>query len=429
MELLLTTTRAPYRSPAGNTLAFSLAAMTIADASQALASFSEPEIATPDAPSVAPAADGAQPEDAGERAPTAKVVPIGYIEAYYAYNLNRPSNGITNFRAFDNRHNTFTLSNAALGANFEAGPVGGRLILQIGSTPSTYYLGEPHAPGASGANASGAEVWKYLQEAFVTYKAPVGRGLLFQLGLSASPIGIEVFAVKDNWNWSRSNLFYGLPYYHTGLRATYELTDEISATVGVFNGWNSVVDNNESKSVQASLTYKADNRISVQALYFGGVERPRGAPEGPAWRHHLDAFGQYNVTDWLSVAAEGDYGWEWNRIGLADWAAGSIYARVQPIDRLYVALRADRFHENLARGNGATSVPLFFSGVDWVSSGTLTLDVRPHPQASVRLEYRHDDAGGPLYFHRQVEGDGTTTPYIANATTQDTVLLGATAWF
>jgi hypothetical protein len=38
----------------------------------------------------------------------------GYVEALYQWNFNSPSNGITNYRGFDNRHNTFTVSNIAL---------------------------------------------------------------------------------------------------------------------------------------------------------------------------------------------------------------------------------------------------------------------------------------------------------------------------
>ncbi|HVJ89792.1 MAG TPA: outer membrane beta-barrel protein [Labilithrix sp.] len=365
--------------------------------------------------------------------PAFKISPTGYVEAYYAYNFNRPSNGITNARGFDNRHNTFSLSNAVLGANWELGTVGGRLSLQVGSTPSTYYLGEPSLAGSGATNASNAELWKYLQEAFVTYKAPVGRGLFLQLGLCTSPIGYEVIPVKDNWNWSRSNLFFGFPYYHTGLRATYGWTDEISTTFSVFNGWNSVVDNNEEKSLQTNVTYKLPDKLLVQVLYFGGIERRTGSPEGPYWRHHFDVIGQYDATTWLSLAAQGDYGWEPNRIGTASWVAGALYARVKPVERVYVALRGDRFHEHLATESlppGRVSSALFFGGVEWVTSGTATLDVRPHHQISVRLEYRHDVAEAPLYFGRNVIGDGSTTaPYVANARTQDTALLGATAWF
>ncbi len=394
-----------------------------------------PEVGTSPASSSAPPVAKAPPATQVERAPekpTFELTPTGYVEAFYAYNGNRPSNGITNARGFDNRHNTFSLSNAVLGANWAAGPIGGRVLLQIGSTPSTYYLGEPALAGSGAANASNAELWKYLQEAFVAYKAPVGRGLLFQLGLIASPIGYEAFAVKDNWNWSRSNLFFGFPYYHTGLRATYAWTDEVSTTVSVFNGWNSVVDNNEEKSVQANVTYKVPDTILLQALYFGGTERPTGSPEGPYWRHHVDAVGQVDATKWLSIAAQADYGWEPNRIGTARWAAGALYARFKPVDRVFVALRGDRFHEHLATGTTGSRVSsaLFYGGVEWVSSATATLDVRPHEKISIRLEYRHDVAEVPLYFGRNVSGDGSAAaPFVPNARTQDTALLGATAWF
>ena len=360
-----------------------------------------------------------------------KVTPLGYVEALYAYNFNRPSNGITNFRGFDNRHNSFTLSNVALGANAEAGPVTARLILQYGSTPSTYYLGEPTLAGSGAANGSSPELWKYVQEANVAWKAPVGRGLVLQLGLVPSPIGYETFAVKDNWNWSRSNLFFGFPFYHTGLRATYEWTDEISTTFAIYNGWNTVVDNNEEKSIQASVTYKVPNKILVQALYFGGIERPTGSPEGPNWRHTFDLFSQFDATSWLSFTGQADYGYENTRIGTARWWAGAAYARVKPVDKVYIALRGDRFTEHLATdGSGRASNALFWGGVEWVSSLTTTLDVRPVDNLSVRLEYRHDVAEAPLFYGRQVSGDGSAAaPFVPNARTQDTALLGATAWF
>jgi hypothetical protein len=381
------------------------------------------------APALPVALPAAPPEPAAATAePALKLTPSAYVEVYYAYNFGRPSNAITNYRGFDNRHATFSLSNAVLGGTAETGPVTTKVLLQIGSTPSTYYGSEPGLAGAGGANATDAELWKYLQEANIGWNAPVGRGLLLEAGLVGSPIGIESFAVKDNWNWSRSNLFFGLPFYHTGVRATYGWTERLTTTLAVFNGWNSVVDNNEAKSVQTSVGYGMPG-LEVQALYFGGVERPRGAPEGPYWRHHFDLFGQVDATRWLAFAAQVDHGWEPNRIGTASWTSGAVYTRVKPAEFLAVALRGDRFHEHLATGGGRASEPLFWGGVEWVSSFTATIDVRPHDNLSVRLEYRHDQADAPLYFRGQVEGSGDdAAPFVPNARSQDTVLLGATAW-
>jgi hypothetical protein len=372
---------------------------------------------------------GPEPEAEPVHAPL-KVTPVGYVEVYGAWNFNRPTNGITNYRGFDNRHATFTLSNAAAGALFEAGPVGGKVILQVGSTPSSYYSAEPGLAGAGGANATGSELWKYLQEAYLTYRAPLGTGLLLQAGLCASPIGFESFAVKDNWNWSRSNLFFALPFYHTGVRATYEWTREWSSTVSVFNGWNSVVDNNEEKSVQTNTTYKPHDDVTITALYWGGIERTTGSREGPWWRHHFDVVAQANVTSFLSLAAQGDYGFEPNRMGTARWWAAAAYARVRAAKFLYLAVRGDRFTEHLATDAARASAPLFWGGAEWVTSGTATVDLRPYDHVGFRLEGRHDVAEAPLYFRRAVVGDGSAAaPFVPNARTQTTVLLGATAWF
>ncbi len=360
-----------------------------------------------------------------------KLTPMGYVEAYYSYNFNRPANGITNFRGFDNRHNTISLTNAVVGVQADVGPVTTRLILQYGATGSTYYAGEPTFPGAAGANGSSGELWKYLQEANIAWKAPVGRGLTLQAGLVPSPIGVESFAVKDNAHFSRSNLFFGFPFYHTGVRATYEWTERVSTTVSLFNGWNNVVDNNSQKSVQASVSYKVPNKLTAQALYFGGTERSRGAAEGPWWRHHFNAYAQYYVTPRVALTAQGDGGFEVNRFGTAAWAAGALYARVEATPWLFVALRGDRFHEHLASDSrGQVSSPIFWNGSKWVSSLTATLETKPHENLSVRLEFRHDQSQSPLFFSRSALGDGSAAaPYIANAKAQNTLLLGATAWF
>lgn len=372
-----------------------------------------------------------QPFPPAEPTPALKVTPTGYVETYYAWNFNHPVNNITNYR-LDNRHNSFTLSNVALGAFFESGPVGGKLMLQIGHHPTTEYLSEPAANGTGSVNPTGPDLWKYLQEAYVTYRAPIGRGLELKAGLEVSPLGLEAIAVKDNWNWSRSNLFVAFPAYHAGVRATYPVTDRISASAAVLNGWNSVVDNNEAKSVESHVEYRVPRKGFARLMYFGGVERPSSAPEGQYWRHHFDAIGELNATSWLQLAAQADYGFEPNRIGTARWVAGAAAARAKAFSWLYFAVRGDRFYEHLATdAMGRRSTPLFWNGVEWVSSVTATADVRPHDNISVRLEFRHDQADGLLYFTgNTLDGDGSArSPWVTNARRQQTLLLGATAWF
>lgn len=347
----------------------------------------------------------------------------GYAEAFYQWNFNDPSNGITAWRGFDNRHNTFTVSNVVLDVQWDYEGVVGKVALQVGHTPSSYYLAEPGRSGAAGTNATSAELWKFVQQGYAGYRFPVGRGLLVQGGLFLSPIGPEGIAVRDNWNWSRSTLFFALPYYHTGLRASLPLTDEWAVTLAGYNGWNSVVDNNPEKSLSVQATWAKAETLAVSLLYFGGVEREPGAPEGRAWRHLVDAHATWVVTKWLSLLGHLNAGVEPGALGVATWLAGAGSARWSVRPWLFVAVRGDVLHE---RSNGAR--PIFF-GVELVGSVTGTVEVRPHPRVSFRLEYRRDMASAPLYFRGPVEGDGVGSPFVPTRAAQDTVTLGATTWF
>jgi hypothetical protein len=350
-----------------------------------------------------------------------------YAEAFYQWNLNAPSNGITNFRGFDNRHNSFTISNVALDAQWDRANVIGRVTLQVGHTPATYYAGEPAVAGASAANPSSGLLWQFVQQAYAGYRFALLDGLTVAAGLFLSPIGPESIAVRDNWNWSRSNLFFGLPFYHTGLRGTLALTDAWDVTLAVYNGWNSVIDNNDEKSVSAQTTYRHDDMLSLSLLYFGGVERARDAPEGRAWRHLFDAHAQWSPTSWLSLLGHANAGFEPHAFGLSNWAASALAVRTQIGRSLFVAIRGDAFYEHVAENEHGRAASIFWPA-PWVSSGTTTIDYRPHERVSMRLELRRDLAGANMFFGGDVSGDGDADMFVANRRFQDTVTVGVTTW-
>jgi Putative beta-barrel porin-2, OmpL-like. bbp2 len=316
-----------------------------------------------------------------------------YVETYYQLHLQNPDNRITNLRGFDNRSRTFTLANAVLEAKGEQGPLALRIALQFGSTPTAYY------------NPADEE-WRHVQAAVLTAKAP--DDITFDAGILPSPIGPEVFAVKDNWNWSRSNLFVGLPFYHTGVTASRPLGDGgWSAKLHVYNGWNTVVDNNDSPSIAASAAFTNDD-TTAQLLYFGGIERDD-------WRHLVDAYVTHALTADMSIGAHGDAGFDTD----ASWIAGAVYARYAVTSSVFVAARGDAFYEDADER--------IFWPVDWVASGTGTLEYRPTANVSLRLEYRHDHADENAYFGGDVTLDPDGAP-IPDRRTQDTITAGVTAW-
>lgn len=352
----------------------------------------------------------------------------GWVETYYQWNLNRPSNGITNMRGFDNRHNTLTLSAVALDARWSAGPTFGRLTLQGGQTAATYYLAEPTQLGGAGAGASSAGLWRLVQQANAGMRLDVGPGIAVSAGTWLSPIGPESMAVKDNWTWSRSNLFFGLPFYHTGARMEMPVGETSMLTAAVYNGWNSIVDNNPQKSGALQWVWTPSGDLTLAVLYFGGVERPPDAPEGAAVRHLFDAHATVWASRRASLLLHVDAGVEANTFGLSSWLTGAAAARVHVAPWLSAAVRVDGFREHRAASTSGEASSIFWPA-PWLASGTLCVDAHPGQAISFRLEARHDRAGDDAFYAGEVEGDGVLTPFVANSDRQTTVTLGATSWF
>lgn len=181
------------------------------------------------------------------------------------------------------RRDTFTLQNAVLDGGFRAHDLMARLALQTGTAPSSYYASKPAVPGTDTTGASTPELWRHLQRASVGWEAT--HDLLLEAGLFLTSFGLEGLAVKDTWNWSRSNLSVHLPNYVTGLKSTLHASKRVDLVSGVVNGWNRVVDDNDEKMLFMSLVFKVEKSFTASASYYGGVEREGGAPEGRAWRH------------------------------------------------------------------------------------------------------------------------------------------------
>jgi hypothetical protein len=282
-------------------------------------------------------------------------------------------------------------------------------------------------PGSDAANATDGTLWRHLQRASVGWQ-PL-ESLLLEAGLFLTSFGVEGLAVKDNWNWSRSNAFARLPNYQTGLKSTIHLDERMDLVGGIYNGWNSIVDNNDEKSMFLQWLYKRKDKLTVSASYYGGVERNGGAKEGRPWRHTAQTFAQASLHERIEAAVEADGGFEDNRRGVHWFAAFVAWWRVKIQDWLYLAGRGERIWEDpSADARGASE--RFLVPAKYVTSGTMTLDGRPTKGLSVRLEYRHDHARSAIFFRDRVSGDGgEAAPYAANATTQSTLLLGVVAWF
>jgi len=322
-----------------------------------------------------------------------------FVSTSYLYNANRPDAGTNSYRVFDFSHNTFNLDVAEL------------VVQMAPSKPNDAGFRVDFAAGNSipqVAKSQDQTVTQFdLQQAFVSYIAPVGSGLRFDAGKYVTHLGYEVIEGYDGYddNYSRSILFgYAIPFTHTGVKASYAFSSKVAAMLGVVNGWDLVRDNNRSKSLAAQLTLTPVAPLSVLLNWIGG---PEIANDNHTKRNVFDVVAILKPTSTVTLGVNGNYGIEdgtslVNSGSDAVWKGIAGYATLAVTDKFSVAVRGETFHDDdgvrLGTGTRAT-----------LSEGTFTAAYKFTAHVLLRGEVRFDKANQPILAKRSTFNDKQTT--------------------
>ncbi|MBM4345853.1 MAG: outer membrane beta-barrel protein [Deltaproteobacteria bacterium] len=399
-----------------------MAAAVLAAPSPAVADDEAPADA---APAAAKAPEGATATEAEDDS-AAKLTWGGTVEAVWGYSLNAPSNEVINGRYYDVRHNVLGLQGAMLTNAWEAGDASGSLQLQFGALAELFW----------GPDRSVEQdlLWRLLQEATTKWTTPL-QALSIEGGVYNTPFGPEYNLAYQNWNWSTSNLFALMPYQLAGMRANYAVGKGWGVRLGVYNGWDKIVtDNNGSKSVMASLEFDDpdDEENYFYVNYMVGNERGRTDPRGAHARHTLDVYGQWHATDRLFLRGHVLTGVENSDNDQYDgWFGAAAYLKYLVKDWLSVAVRGDGVRGFAGSQGDNWLYSSYLSDPTHsttVMSGTATLAIQTGKNATVRLEARHDRADFDYYFGGVVPRDAGGAA-VATEKNQTTVSLGLATWF
>jgi hypothetical protein len=300
----------------------------------------------------------------------------GFADMYYGYDFAHPSNQTSLLRAFDGPTDQFSLNLVQVMIE--------KLPLETNSrTGFRLSLGFGNAMTAMN-NGNGGFA-QYLKEGYVSYLAPVGAGLQFDLGKFATPAGAEVIESKDDWNYSRGLLFtYAVPYDHFGLRAKYALGAKYSVTALLVNGWNNVIDNNGGKTAGVSFAWNPNRAFGVTQTYLEGPEQ-----NGIASRRQLtDTVATWTPSSKLSLMANLDYGrGDRSATGIAVWRGVAGYTRYTFLPKTSVAARYEWFADPSGFTTGTAQI---------LQSQTMTLERLLGPHFITRLEFRRDRSSETL---------------------------------
>jgi len=137
----------------------------------------------------------------------------------------------------------------------------------------------------SGASPDGGDF--NVKQAYVALRAPVGNGLDVKLGVWDTLIGYEFFESGSNPNYSRSYGYSLEPTHHTGVLASYKLTEMFSVSGGIANSYLGGV--NDRPTTDSKKTYLAAVTVTlpegagsfknsvISAGYVGGQNGAAGA--------------------------------------------------------------------------------------------------------------------------------------------------------
>ena len=333
------------------------------------------------------------------------------LEGYYQWNANEPYDRISLLRAYDTRANTFGMQQTAIvvesATDVDAGRrFGARVDLQFGQATAVLQ-GSP-------ANEPRPELYRNLWQAYGTYIFPVGRGLQTDFGKFASSLGYETNYAKDDHHFSRSYLFNFLPYYHSGLRLSLPVSDEVTLLYMLTNGIQQTEEFNDFKSHHVSAVVTPAKGVTWTVNYYAGQEQPDGEePGGPdGFFRVFDTYVNWAATPALTLALDVNH--TTNEVNQADDALSTTglgaYARYQIAQPAALALRYEHLDD---QG--------LFGGIDQrLQEITATYEHRLADGFLVRGEYRRDWSS-----ERFFTGPTPADPRRA----QDTFTVGLVWWF
>ena len=257
-------------------------------------------------------------------------------------------------------------------------------------------------------NAAGFEDFS-IKDAYVNLRAPIGNGLDIKIGSYSCLMGYESFEAGDNANYSRSYAWQSEPTQHTGILASYKVSDSVTLKAGAANTYGAGIGVRTAKSTrdESRKTYMASMVLTAPESFgaFKGATLTAAATKGFAngLGSSSDAVGYYvglstpTGLDGLTVGASYDYTGvsdDTKRAGTtsAYFNAAGLYTSYQATEKLKLNLRGEYassttgFIMGFTGGAAGAGLP----NGDKVMAATLTADYSLWANVISRVEARWD---------------------------------------
>lgn len=328
-----------------------------------------------------------------QEAPKIKVT--GYIETYYGYDFNEPTNNNRpSFVYSHNRHNEVNLNLGFIKAAYESGTIRANVALMAGTYPNANLAAEQG-------------VLKNIFEANAGIKLSETHNLWVDAGIFSSHIGFESAISKDCWVLTRNIASENTPYYESGAKITYgSPAGQFSATLLYLNGWQRInrVDGNSKPAGGIQLTYKPTGKLTLNYSNYLGTEGVN-ATRVTRFYHNFYAIAQ--LTDEFGLTAGFDYATQQKVKGQAaksEVVSPVLIAQYKFAPKFAMAARTEYYKDE----DG------IIAGINTMGY-SLNVDYAPISNAVVRLEGKVYDSKDKVFIRNlnPVNHNATLTASIA----------------
>jgi len=369
-------------------------------------------------PTSVPAKEMPEPQDAvlpGTSAPSSDKVSLssllgptslqGYVDTYYGWNFNNPSNLGNNLYSFNRFGNQFGLNLVQLQidkAPSEESRTGYRVSLGFGQAMTGLSELDPGETSAiapvGGLGSTGIGFAQYLMEGYFSYMP--ANGFQVDVGKFVTPVGVELVPSRDNWNYSRGLVYsWTNPYFHLGMRAKYTINDKVAVTGFLLNGWNNIFDRTSAKTYAGQISLTPSSKFAITQTYMGGPE-----VGNTVWRHLSDTIVTISPTSKLSFIGNVIYWIDKFGTSADPWVSATAgYVKYKLNDSHSLAARYEYLNDKFGYATGAVQ-PLVALGTGSpvgarVHEITATFERSLAKNIITRWEFRRD-LSNVAYFEK-----------------------------
>jgi hypothetical protein len=304
------------------------------------------------------------------------------LDAYSAFNTNRPPDSVNELRNFDLNSGSAHLNAASLGIEYKSDYFGAHFDGGYGDMFKTI---------------AATDAWKgpnqYVMQGYISILPWKQNGLQIDIGKFYSSIGAEVPDTLSNFNYSRSLAFtLGSPYDHFGLRTSLPVTKTLTAGLQLVDGCNDVTDRNKGRMAILTTAVTHSKWGWNQAFMTGRENAPGLDTAVAAYRNVLDEVVTFAPNSSVHAYSEGLYGRE-HRTGFAadNWYAVAAAMKWDATKKLAFSPRLEFFGDPAGFNSGTPQ---------HLHEFTATAEYKIHPLLTARFEYRRDMSDEPVFSGR-----------------------------